>query len=185
MANENMLWDHVQPVNHANISMNGVIWRDKILIRGDLSDKKFQKAIKSVLKCAVPSAQQFTTNDSPELKLAWTSPDELMLDCPHNTASQFQTELIEAFGDLHSAVVDVSDYYRNIILSGKCRNYLINKASPFNTDLLSAGMVVGTHYANATIVLSHHGDYYDIQVRSSFFPYLWQFLNKGAQEYLV
>ncbi len=181
---QTMLWQEVAPISHKNITLNGVVWRDKILIRGAGDDKKFASALQNALGLALPAACRYVVHDNDNTRLSWLSPNEFMLDCPYQTAGQWVAKLHESLNGIHSAVVDVSDYYRVIILGGECRSLLINKACPFNTDELTRGMVVGTHYANATIQLWDMASNYELQVRYSFFPYLWQYLTDGAREYI-
>lgn len=173
MAKAAMLWDHVAPLRHHNIQVEPVIWRDKLIIRGDFTQQNFSQLWRD-LGLQAPENCRFTQNG--DKRLSWWSPDEYLLDLPHGHAGNYLRQCQAVLGDCHHALVDVSDYYRVLTIHGAGRMHAINQASPFNTDLLQPGMVVGTIFANASILISCFDEHLEIQVRSSFFAYIYEYL---------
>lgn len=169
----------------ANISLAICKPRDKVILRGQKS--ALSMAVKKVLGLDMPSPLHFSAPKRSEklLRLSWCSPDEWLLNCPLGSADDLMAQLSPLLKNKHHGLVNVSDYYSDIVLDGNRALELINKGSPINTDprFFAAGDVVGTRYGNATILLTYLPKQWEIQVRSSFVPYLWQYLLTAAREF--
>ena len=100
-------------------ALNGASWSDgiatvrecglqgMITLRGDLSNAKVKKAVKSVMGVAVPETN--TAKMAEARGVCWMSPDELLLLCPYEAVSADLEQLKKALGDAHALAVDVSD----------------------------------------------------------------------------
>ena len=175
------LLDLADEYKSANVFLSVVPPRDKIIVRGEKS--VLATAIKNVLSLAMPKPLHYSVEKN--TRLSWVSPDEWIINIPLGTAKEVMKGLSRELNGKHHGVVEVSDYYVDIELKGSAGLLLINKGSPLNTDerVLTAGQVVGTHYANATILLTYLDNAWEFQVRSSFAPYLWEYLVTAAKEF--
>lgn len=87
-----------------------------ITIRGDLGEAGFQSGIGEVTGLSVPEARRIVGD---ETKLAWMSPDELLLICDHGEAEAKVTALSTAMAGRHHMAVNVSDARAVITLEGE------------------------------------------------------------------
>jgi len=78
-----------------------------VTLRGDLGDSAFQAAVKATLGVDLPDVRAIVPTESGAL--AWMSPDELLLLCPHAEADAKVASLTEALKDQHHLAVNVSD----------------------------------------------------------------------------
>mgnify|MGYP001822808334 CR=1 FL=1 len=86
-----------------------------ITIRGDLGEAGFQSGISEVTGLSVPEARQIVGE---EVKLAWMSPDELLLICDHGEAEAKVAALSTAMAGRHHMAVNVSDARAVFTLEG-------------------------------------------------------------------
>ena len=77
-----------------------------VTIRGDLTEAGFARAVKSVTGRAIPAQRQII-GEGP--RLAWMSPDELLLFCDADRAPDHAAALAEAFAGTHALAVEVTD----------------------------------------------------------------------------
>ncbi|WP_107498591.1 sarcosine oxidase subunit gamma family protein [Thalassobius sp. I31.1] len=78
-----------------------------ITLRGDLADKALIKAVKDATGAAMPEQRKITTGTSG--KVAWMSPDELLLVVDHAQAPGVVDALSTALKDQFAMAVNVSD----------------------------------------------------------------------------
>ena len=177
----NSLLDDADEYKSANILLSVVPPCDKIILRGEKS--VLATAVKKLTGFAMPKPLHYQADKN--TRLSWISPDEWLLYLPLGKGEDMLEKLGNALAGKHHGLVDASDYYLDILLAGSARFLLLNKGSPFNTDerFFTVGQVVSTHYANASIVLTQFANECEIQVRSSFATYLWQYLIVGAKEF--
>ncbi|MGI9461970.1 MAG: sarcosine oxidase subunit gamma [Alphaproteobacteria bacterium] len=176
------LLDQADEYKSANIKLSVVPPRDKIILRGQKST--LAQAVKRTLGLEMPKPLHYQLGKK-DSRLSWLSPDEWMLNTPLSSGDGIKEKLAQELAGKYYALIDVSDYYIDIALKGDASLLLINKGSPFNTDerYFSLGQVISTHYANATIVLSYLETSFEIQVRTSFAVYLWEYLVTAAKEF--
>ena len=101
-----------------------------VTIRGDLGAAAFAKAVRKVTGCAVPEQRRIATQGG--RRLAWMSPDELMLICDHAQAPGLAAGLAEALKAQHALALDVSDARAVFRLEGALCREVIAKLSPAN-----------------------------------------------------
>ncbi len=85
-----------------------------VTIRGDLGT--IGRAVADATGLGVPDTLRIV-EDGPRA-LAWMSPDELMLFCPHDEAAALAARLSEALAAEHALVADVSDARAGFTLEG-------------------------------------------------------------------
>lgn len=186
-----------------NINLSLVAPNDKIILRGKSS--LLSQAVKSATGLAMPKTCQFVSNQNKKksatnnsqqsfCRMAWVSPDEYLLTLPYGMGEKMLAELSQLLHGKHHALVDVSDYYYSINLSGVAALTLLSKATPLNLNPqhFQIGDVKGTHFGNASILVYYLANtrnannsmaHVEIQVRSSFLPYLWQYLLVASKEF--
>ncbi|MGI3168271.1 sarcosine oxidase subunit gamma [Pseudooceanicola sp. C21-150M6] len=87
-----------------------------LTIRGRLDDAAITGAVATATGLSVPDQRQVTIDGA--RRLAWMSPDELLLILPRADLSATSTALTEALGTAHSLVADMSDARCLFRLSG-------------------------------------------------------------------
>lgn len=158
----------------------------KVTLRGNPDNKDFLGKVKDVLGVDLPLTP-LTFVAGGAYTVHWVGPDEWMIHTQEDGEHALVLALREALEGIHSQVVDVSDYYIVMRLSGPAAREVLAKGSPldFHPRAFKAGMVSGTRYANATIQISQLDDKpsYDVQVRWSFAEYLWTYFVEASREF--
>ncbi len=123
----------------------------KITLRGNSDNKAFVAAIKKVTGLALP-IEANTFKQSGKSVLSWTGPNEWMLHCDINACLAMVEDLRSALADQHAAVVDVSDYYTMLELSGPLARNVIANGSPFDThpSQFTTGQCAQTRFGHAS-----------------------------------
>ncbi|MCB1330637.1 MAG: sarcosine oxidase subunit gamma, partial [Maritimibacter sp.] len=98
-----------------------------VSLRGDFADAGFAGAVKQVTGLDLPGRRQIV-GDGP--RLAWMSPDELLLFCAADDATGQAASLAEALAGLHALAVDVSDARAVFRVEGAACREVIAKLSP-------------------------------------------------------
>jgi sarcosine oxidase, subunit gamma len=101
-----------------------------VTIRGDLGAKGFAKAVKDATGCGLPKPRGIVAAGG--RRLAWMSPDELLLICEHGEAPALAAGLAEALKGQHALALDVSDARAVFRLEGAGCREVIAKLSPAN-----------------------------------------------------
>ncbi|WP_259782280.1 sarcosine oxidase subunit gamma [Aestuariispira ectoiniformans] len=170
----------------SNVRMEERPFVGKVTLRGNPEDKKFLKAVEDVLGVALP-LKPCSFNSGATYTAYWVGPDEWQIYTPEDGQNALVTALRAALEGMHSQVVDVSDYYVVIRISGPAAREVLMKGSPLDVHprAFQAGQVRGTRFANATIQLSQVDDAptFDVQIRWSFAEYLWNYFLEAAKEF--
>lgn len=157
----------------------------KVNLRGDAGDEAFSGAVKKILGC-VPPADPNTVAAGTDCTVFWLGPDEWQIHCPEDGQDGLVAGLRGALAGLHAAVVDVSDYYVVMRLSGEKVLEVLAKGTPLDLHprAFPAGRCAQTRFGHATILLHKvRDDVADVQVRWSFAEYVWSFIVDGTREY--
>ncbi len=121
----------------AKVSEMGL--RGMITLRGDFADRKFKSTVKKIMGTAIPAQRQVLSNG--DMRVAWMSPDELLLMVPHATADDTVDALSKALKSTHHLAVNVSDARAVFQISGEKMRDVIGKVAP--VDLSPAAFPVG------------------------------------------
>lgn len=159
----------------------------KVNVRGDMSDAAFATAVRGVLDC-MPPTEPNTTASSDRYTVFWLGPDEWQIHCADDARSALLDELRSATTGRHCAVVDVSDYYVVMRLSGPKCFEVLSKGTPLDLHprVFTSGSCAQTRFGHAAILLHKvSGDSVDLQVRWSFAEYVWSYIVDGTREYQV
>ncbi len=98
-----------------------------VTIRGDLGGARFKRDVKSVTGLDVPG-QRAIIGDGP--RLAWMSPDELLLFCDASEAPSQATALAQALAGSHALAVDVTDARAVFHIEGAACRDVLAKLTP-------------------------------------------------------
>lgn len=157
----------------------------KVSLRGDAGNEAFMKAVSGVLDRAPPTEPN-TVAGGGDYTVFWLGPDEWQVHCAEDDRQNLLNELQAALEGQHSAVVDVSDYYVVMRLSGPRTLEVLSKSTPLDLHprAFPAGDCAQTRFGHATVLLhmvAH--DTVDLQVRWSFAEYVWSRIVDGTREY--
>jgi len=102
-----------------------------VTIRGDLADAGLARAVKSVTGLDIPARRQILGDLAGDgSRLAWMSPDELMLFCAADAAPEKTAALSAAFAGQHALAVDVSDARAVFHVTGATCREVMAKLTP-------------------------------------------------------
>jgi len=110
-----------------------------ITIRGDLDAPFLRKVVKKVTGVERPDRGMCNTGG--EAGVAWMSPDELLLMCPHAQVPEVLARLHAAFEDTHTLAVDVSGARAAFRIEGPNARDVLAKLAP--VDLAPATFTPG------------------------------------------
>ncbi|RME16382.1 MAG: sarcosine oxidase subunit gamma [Alphaproteobacteria bacterium] len=110
-----------------------------VTIRGDLADAGFRAAVKKATGCAVPGQRQIGPARAGGRRLAWMSPDELLLFCGHDEAEALVAALGEALAGQHALAVNVSDARIVLRLEGPACREVMAKLTPADVSPAAFG----------------------------------------------
>lgn len=175
------------PLLAANHSVDGLLMQElslagKISLRGDFADSAVQDAVQQTMALSVEmDANTFGRNG--DRTVFWLGPDERMLYTDIGSVDNQIADLRSKLPD-RSSVVDVSDYYTVIRLSGEKVRSVLASGTPLDLhrSVFSKGQCAQTRFGTASVLLSVHDDIpvMDLQVRWSFAEYVWKYLRKVA-----
>ena len=113
--------------------------RGMITLRGDLASKPVVNAVKGATGLARPETRAIVIDDA--RALAWMSPDEALILCPHGEARDVAARLAKALKGRFHLVADVSDARAVFRIKGKGWREVLAKLTP--ADLSRAGFGEG------------------------------------------
>jgi len=113
--------------------------RGMISLRGDLSDEKLAKAVKSAVGLSLPGKREI--KEGVKGAVAWMSPDELLLLVDHDKADAIVERLDKALKNIHYLAVNVSDARAMILVKGQGCREVIAKGAP--ADVSADGLPIG------------------------------------------
>jgi sarcosine oxidase subunit gamma len=171
---------HIGPVGgpyHAGVVLREAVGLSLINLRGD-ADKAFAGHVETVLGTALPTTPN-TTSRTEGVSLLWLGPDEWLAVCDDGDSPALCARLEEAMSRVHHAVVDLSDNYAVIELSGHAARWVLLKGWPqdLHPSVFKPGQCSQGVLGHAQIILEQTGDEaYRLFVRPSFAAYLWDWL---------
>lgn len=110
-----------------------------ITIRGDLEAAFLRKVVKKTIGLERPESGM--CNSDGTSAVAWMSPDELLLNCPHAQVAEVLSRLHAAFEDTHTLAVDVSGARATFRIEGTHAREVLAKLAP--VDLAPAKFTPG------------------------------------------
>ena len=160
-----------------------VPFEGKLILRGSLA--KIGGALTGVLGTALPG-KVMETSTGPRAVAQWLSPDEWLLVTAPGAEAALIRDLEAALAGIHAQVVDVSDYYTTIALSGGHAREMLMKIATvdFDARVFKAGMGVTTNLGRTNPWLRATSDNsFAIIIRISMADYLWCLLAEAGHEW--
>ena len=159
----------------------------KVIVRGDVADAAFRDAVADVAGTPLPTeANTVSTGDT--ATICWLGPNEWQIVTDEDAATTLAAALAEKLAGQHAAVVEVTDYYVTIRLTGAHARDVLVKGTPFDLhpSRFAPGQCAQTRLAHATVLIVAIDDTptYDLQIRWSMAEYLLDWLEDAALEYL-
>ena len=102
--------------------------RGMITVRGDLASKEMAAAVKSATGAGVPDQRKVSVGDKG--KVAWMSPDELLVVVEYATVLETVATLTTALAGSHALVANVSDARAVFEISGEGSRDALAKLAP-------------------------------------------------------
>ena len=172
----------------AGVRLGESPYRCQIGLRGNPADGAFTGAVLAALGCELPATANRVATGAGLIAL-WLGPDEWLIVGPPGREADLVPELRRALAGQHAAVVDLSEARTVIAVSGRNARELLQKGTPIDLHprAFEPGHCAQTALSKATIIL-HQIDAsprYDVYVANSFADYLWNYLERAAEEYGV
>jgi sarcosine oxidase subunit gamma len=122
-----------------------------VSLRADLTAAA--RAVQRVTGAEMPGTRQITQGKG--CSVAWMSPDELMILCPHDRAGRMVFDLTEALTGQHHLAVDVSDARAMFALDGTpgALRDVLAKVTPADLGALAPGEMRRTRLQQAAAAL--------------------------------
>ena len=162
---------------------------DIVNLRGDARDARFVQSVRAATALELPT-QANTASVSGTRQLIWLGPDEWLLK-DARAGSTANEGLASPLADaLHAALAQHAGLHYSVVETGS-GNTTFTLQGPASADLLARGCPLDLHpraFASGAIAQSHiarapalircvqAGQSYEITVRRSFAPYLFQWL---------
>ena len=183
LSRQSALAHRAAPEN-LSISIREITNRGMIDLRGLTTDRKIMSAAKSVLGFDLPKAPR-TSAGFGDVRALWLSPDQWLVLCNGDKASELHAELVKELGSSHSLAVNVSDMRAVIRLEGEGVRETLMKGSTL--DLTDGSYTPGTvrrlRFAEIAALLHVvEGSVIDLYVFRSYADYTWEFLLKAARK---
>lgn len=112
-----------------------------IALRGDLKAAVLKKAA-TAASGGAPMPAPLTISASETGAIAWMSPDEVLVMCPHQAAAERTAALVRALADSHALAANVSDARAVFRIAGPGAREALAKLCPL--DLSPAAFPPGT-----------------------------------------
>lgn len=116
------------------------------------------RAVQRVTGAEIPAVRQMTAGKG--CRVAWMSPDELMILCLHDRAGRMVFDLTEALTGQHHLAVDVSDARAMFALEGApgALRDVLAKVTPADIGALAPGEMRRTRLQQAAAAIWFEGE---------------------------
>lgn len=122
-----------------------------ITLRGDLGSATIANALQQATGCALPAQRKITREGS--YALAWMSPDELLILCPHETTAGLAATLAHALASEFATIAPVSDARAVFTLSGAGWRDALAKLCPVDFSTMHEGDIRRTRAAQVAAAI--------------------------------
>lgn len=170
----------------AGVLMGESPHRCQINLRGNIGDPAFAQAVSGILGLELPTIPNRAVAGG-GLSVFWLAPDEWLVVGPPGRESELAPALQKALAGQHAAAVDLSEARTVIVVAGRNARELLQKGTPLDLHPreFQPGFSAQTALSKANAIL-HQTDAsprYDVYVLNSFADYLWNWLERAAEEY--
>jgi sarcosine oxidase subunit gamma len=191
MAEARSPLSHRQPIASADgaLALKELKFLGKFVLRG--GDGEIGARVAAALGGAWV-AEPLATADWEKGSVLWLGPDEWMVVVPEAEASEIERVLREALAGKHHQLVDVSDYYTVLEVTGLTAWKLLSKATTLDLHprAFPPGMAAGGTFGHAQAILWRTREIqpdeepcFRLIVRWSMADYLWCLLAECGREW--
>jgi sarcosine oxidase subunit gamma len=177
------LADRTRPIggsDHAGIVLAEKTGLSLVNLRG--AGEAFLARVEGTLGVRPPDAPN-TVTATDAVSILWLGPDEWLVVAEDGDSTGVCAKLEKALAGVHRAVVDLSDNYAVIALSGHAATWVLAKgwSQDLHPSVFKAGQCSQGMLSHAQIVLEKTGDeHFRLYTRPSFAAYLWDWLVDAA-----
>jgi sarcosine oxidase, subunit gamma len=175
-----------EPHPDAGVKLAEIPFRCMINLRGNPTDAAFLGAAQQVLGTGLPTTPN-TVNTGGGLTVLWLGPDEWLVVGSPGREGALVKELREALQGQHVSVVDVTEARTVIAASGRHAQDALQKGTPLDLHpkVFRTGACTQTGLSKANVILHRLSGEprFEIYVTISFADYLWNWLERAADEY--
>jgi sarcosine oxidase subunit gamma len=161
----------------AGVTLSESPFRCMINLRGNPGDASFAGAVQQVLGVALPAAPN-TVN---------TGPDEWLIVGSSGREAALVKELRDALKGQHVSIVDVTEARTVIVVGGRNGQDALQKGTPLDLHprVFQAGHCAQTGLSKGNVILHRlsNARHFEVYVTISFADYLWNWLERAADEY--
>lgn len=162
-------------------------YRTLVTLRGRAEEAGLAAAVERVSGLSLPRRVGETAGDPQGRQLLCLGPDEWWLTDAAESAADLVQALDEATADLFAQVVDTSDNWFALALSGPRARDLLAKGCPIDLHprVFGPGRCAQSVLSKAAMVLQQLDEIpiFRIYVRRSFADYTWRWLEDASREY--
>jgi sarcosine oxidase subunit gamma len=170
----------------AGVTLAESPFRCMINLRGNPGDAAFAGAVQQVLGVGLPTTPN-TVNAGAGLTVFWLGPDEWLIVGAPGREGTLVKELRDALKGQHVSVVDVTEARTVIVVAGRNGQDALQKGTPLDLHprVFQPGQCAQTGLSKANVILHRLSDRkrFEIYVTISFADYLWNWLERAADEY--
>ncbi len=156
----------------------------KLALRGNPIDSSFTKPVIKLLGVELPIIAN-TVVTSKIGTVIWRGPNEWMIELPLGQIEALAAKLETGLEGQHISIVDITDAYSVLRLSGKGARHVLSSGCPLNLNEseFGADQCAQSHYHKAGIILRFvdEAPTFDVFVRRSETEYLWQLLQLACR----
>lgn len=178
---ETALDTHIGPKGgplDSGVTLSQVRLRTILNLRGNAEGKAFVDGVKSALGVALP-LEPNSVSSADGTYILWLGPDEWLV-VSDKDVDELQAALQAVIADIHYSAVDLTDNYEVIEISGAKARWVLAKgwAVDLHPSKFKAGSCAQSVISHAAVILHQISDEpgYQLYVRPSFAPYLWDWL---------
>ncbi len=170
----------------AGVKMGESPFRCQINLRGNPADPAFSAAVRDVLGFDLPTTPNRVASKD-NVTALWLGPDEWLIVSAPGRETDLAAGLRRGLAGQHFAVVDVSEGRTVLVVTGRRAREALQKGTPMDLHprLFQTGHCAQTALTKANVILHQTSDdpRYEIYVAISFADYLWNWLERAADEY--
>lgn len=153
-----------------------------VTLRGDFASNGFKAAVEAVSGCAMPDVRKITVADNGS-RLAWMSPDELLLICDHAAASQAVVDISDKLAGEHALAVNVSDARAVFRIVGESCREVVTKVAPVDMSDFEVDDFRRTRFAQVPAAFwMPNAESVDVVCFRSVAQYMFDLLSIAAQD---
>jgi sarcosine oxidase subunit gamma len=174
----------IAPPKDADFSIGERRFLGKLALLG--KGDQFMAAVSEALGFELPREPNQATQQD-DLTALWLSPEEWLLVTPRSDHGNTCAMLSQVLAGIHALVIDVSDRWSVISVTGSQTINVLSKGTSLNlqASAFGPGHCAQTRLGNVAIVIHQHVDKstYDLFVDSTIAEFLWCWLDNAATEF--